>query len=896
MTLARMSHLLLVPLFASAMNGQETTGRLQGRIIAESGGRIADISVAIAGPALQGARVLRADDRGYFIAQALPPGEYRVDIKAVGFREVVENGVIVRLGQLTSLGELVLPVAAVVLEPVVVTYDPAGIDPMSTEIASRIDVRMAEQLPIGRDYASILTLLPQANQSYYNRDGVNVAGSTGLENAYYVDGTNVTEGYRNSGGINLPYSFIDHIELKTGGYEAEFGRALGGISSVITRKGSNTRSFSVFSFYTASSLASNSARSSLDFTTGRFARYDAGVSFGGPVVRDRLWYFLAYDAATANEDVRMPGGPQVDHTHIDQFAGKLTWRADARTDVSATLVGDPNRRVIVGNSFWGALPIKTLANADPYLGYWNQGGVALTLAASRMIGSHLLVETSAARARFRDHTGPRTARGAADPLFMDFTTGQWSGGYGNAWDRTSKRTAVSLAGSYQAGPHLFKLGAQYEDNGLNENWRWASTGPDGAGSIMRSAPDGYLDLLLNLRTVVHNRIPTLFGQASILAQERVRINAGLRWEGQYFKSPTTGRSGSIKDQFQPRVGAIFYPTASHDQKITASYGRFYEQLPTEPVSWFWGGLHQQFFFYDHDPRVDPSGGTPFFWDDVPAASIKGQHFDEFTVGYERVLAHATTFALRGSHRSVKTILAGISRFDLSPPVAVLANPGRGEFDTLAKPLSHYGAVELSISRLAPSGVEFMVSYVLSRKFGNYIGLFDQDNGNPNAQAGSVTNATGLLPNDRKHALKALGSYRFGRPLALGAVFVAESGTPISELAARRDDPTNQYFVKPRGAAGRTPTLFDLDLRASYDFPAPMRLSGSARLVADFLHVLGQRRPLLLDQLHYLSTDASGNPIQPNPLYGSGLQFQPPRTFRLGIELRGQRYPEVPPSS
>lgn len=868
---------------------QETTGRLQGRVVTEGRAPIAAIHIAVTGSALQGERLVRVNDAGYFVAQALPAGDYRARFRAIGFRELVAEEITIRLGQTTSLGEVVLRRSEVLLAPIVVRYDAAAIDPLSTEISSTLDVRFAETLPIGRDYTSLVTLLSQANASHMHRDGVNVAGATGLENMYFIDGMNVTEGFRNGAGTNLPHSFIDHIVLKTGGYEPEFGRALGGIISVTTRSGSNTPFASAFSYYTTSSLASNSARTRFDFGTGRFARYDVGAAVGGPIVMDRLWYFAAYDAAVAREDLQLPGGRQEDKALSHQFAGKLTWRASPETRVTATVVGDPTTRDMVGNSFWGGLPMERLANPEPYLGYWNQGSVAASIAANRAVGAHLLLEANVSHVDFHDRTGPRTAAGASVPLVVDFLTGEWSGGYGNQWDRRGSRSAVALSASHETGLHTTKIGAQLEENRQRESWQWIGNGPAGAGTIFRTGTSEYIGLLLDLQTRVRNRVSTLFAQTSILAHERLRVNGGVRWDAQSFYSPTTGRSGSITDQLQPRIGAVMYPVRSQTQKIAASFGRFYEQIPNQPITWFWGGLQQRFFLYDHDPQADPSGGIPIAWDDVPASGLKGQHYDELTLGYETNVAGSATLAVRGSRRRLREVLQEIGT---GPPPAphVLANPGRGEFSGLPAPSSRYDALELSLRRLADADFAFMVSYVLSKKFGNYVGLFNQDNGNPNAQAAAVTNFDGLLPNDRRHVFKTMISYRVATPFNLGAAFSVQSGTPLTEFGKRGPGPGSQYFLSARGAAGRTPTLWDLGLRGTYDF-AGRGLPADTRIIVDVLHAFSQRKPVRVEQVRFLSVDASDNPTSPNPFYGSGLQFQPPMTFRVGVEIGSKSRPD-----
>ena len=875
---------LLLLSTAPRMEAQERTGRLRGRATDEVGTAIAGARVSISGAGVPGGRDFRADDAGWFAAPALPPGEYRLQLRALGFRDVLVERVLVRLGQTTSLGLIVLRRAQVALSPVVVISDAAGLDPVSTEVSTSLDVRAVEMLPTGRDHESLVLLLPQAHASYRSHEGLNIAGGTGLENAFYVDGVNVTEGFRHNGGISLPPGFVDHIELKTGGYEAEFGRATGGIVSVTTRSGTNTPWLSAFSYYTASSLASDGARAAFDFGTGRFLRQDIGVAAGGPVVRDRLWYFAAYDVAVAREDLRIPGGPQTDQSRADQFAAKLTWRADGQTTVSATVAGDPRRRDVVGNAFWGGLPIRSLANPEPYLGYWNQSGVAASVAALRTVGSHWLLDASASRVWFRDETGPRTAAGASSPLVLDFVTGQWSGGHGNRWDRRAGRTAFSLSASWERGDHTAKVGVQLEQNDQRERWQWPGDGPSDAGVIFHVGSDQFVALPLDHRARTRTRIPTLFAQTSALVLPRLRLNGGLRWEAQRVHSPTTGRSGSIGGQLQPRLGAIVYPTGTLTQKLTASAGRFYEQVPNQVAGWYWGGLRQQAFIYPHDPRTDPSGAFAAEWGYVAGRALVGQHYDEATLGWERELPRAVGASVRASRRVLRAVLQEIA-VEGSPDY-VLGNPGRGAWASLPAPSTRYDALEATLGRMTGGG-GWMLSYVLSRRRGNYVGVRDQDNGNPNAHTARASGLDGLLPNDRTHALKAFGARRVHRTLTLGAIATGTSGTPMTEQGLASPDPASVYFVGRRGAAGRTPFLRDLSLRGTWDVPGARSLAG-ARVALDLLHAFSPRKAVFLDQVRWLALDDAGRPTTPNPFYGTGLQFQPPMTLRIGVELGGDR--------
>jgi hypothetical protein len=165
---------------------------------------------------LQGSRVVEADAMGHFRLLRLPVGSYSVRITAIGYQPLLVEDVRVRLGSTTTLGQLRMQRArAVELPPVTVTASQVLIDPTSTNLGANIDARVFEYLPLERNYRSVVALLPHANQSFLG-DEINVGGSTGLENIYYIDGVNVTEPYRASTGTNLPYNFIKEVQVKQG--------------------------------------------------------------------------------------------------------------------------------------------------------------------------------------------------------------------------------------------------------------------------------------------------------------------------------------------------------------------------------------------------------------------------------------------------------------------------------------------------------------------------------------------------------------------------------------------------------------------------------------------------------------------------------------------------------
>jgi len=183
-----------------------------------------------------------------------------------------------------------------------------------------------------------------------------------------------------------------------------------------------------------------------------------------------------------------------------------------------------------------------------------------------------------------------------------------------------------------------------------------------------------------------------------------------------------------------------------------------------------------------------------------------------------------------------------------------------------------------------------MSYVLSRNYGNYQGLFETETGLPGANVSgafeypeTTEDATGLLPYDRTHAFKFYASYRFDFGVTLGAVFSWMSGTPLNEFGIGPHG-YERIFLRPRGTAGRTPSIRDINLRLAYLLPPISSFDYQARFILDVFHIASRKEAVNYDQLHYFNIDNNGNQIDPNPTYNLPTSFQPPMSLRFGLEV------------
>jgi Carboxypeptidase regulatory-like domain len=863
---------------------QDVTGELEGWVVDTSGNRLAEALVMTEGPRLQLPRTAESDSRGYFRIVALAPGQYTVRIRLIGHRPLALEHVTVALGQTTSLGLVRLGPERFELPEIIVSGARPVIDPTTTALATNLGAETFTALPVDRNYRSIVALAPQANNSYFG-DETNIAGSTGSENAYFVDGVNVTDVDAGATSVNLPYNFVQEIQIKTGGYEAEYGRAQGGIVNVVTPTGGNTFGGEVYAFLTNDELSTPARIGLNDVALGEFSKYDVGMSAGGPIARDRVWFYGAYNPTFERRDASVPGsGTLRDTRTVHLLAGKVTWQADTTTTVTFTVLGDPSRH----DPLVSAAPLGAVANPEVVLDKRKEGGVGLSLQARTLARPNLLLSASLSRSAQISNQEAATALGMEEPRFDDHETGVSSGGTGGYGKNRSVRSGAQASASLNLGPHDMKVGVEYEDNfSDNENC---------FNVVVRFSDTSYAKFPGCGSGRAHNRIPTVFGQDSWQISRRLRLNAGLRWEGQYFEGTNGRLAQAITDQIQPRTGLVFLPGELGTHRLLASWGRFYEQVPLLLATVYYGEGEQVFIHYPQNPLVseagadttlNPIGGAP------RVDGLHGQSYDEFTLGYERQIGRHFKAGARGSHRALRWVIEdGCYRAPCeNGDPFIVGNLGRRAMAHFPRAKREYNALELTFERLGDTPFTFLASYVLSRAWGNYTGLFASD---VSQNAANVTEqfdyvqqtpgGAGLLPNDRTHVFKFFGAYRFDFGVTAGTSLFWESGTPLSEYGGISEADGYWSFLQPRGSVGRTPDIWDLNFRFTYLVPVGLHSRAEPQLVLDLFHVGSPRRAVGVDQVHYTAVDEAGNQTGANVDYGKVTQYQLPMSARLGLVL------------
>ncbi|HEX9458241.1 MAG TPA: TonB-dependent receptor, partial [Thermoanaerobaculia bacterium] len=393
----------------------QTTGTISGRVIDSSGAAIPGVTVEATSTALQGTRVAVSDGAGLYRLFLLPPGSYSVAFTLTGFAAKKNAGVTVALGKETTVDAVLAPAMT---ESITVGSFAPPIDTSSNTLGTNLTATQIETLPTQRDYSSVAQITPGVSTDAVQTDdkqtpSITVYGSSGAENAFIIDGVNTTNMEYGFQGKELNFEFIDAFEVKTGGYEAEYGRATGGIINVITKSGSNEIHGDVFGYDNSDSFQANS-RTVVGSSPGGFTKKDYGADLGGFILRDRLWFFGAYDQVRNTQGNILSAGPAAGSSaaslsHRNLGSAKVTFSLTPTQTFIGTFLQDPRVDTGAINDANHSL----IGDPATYLGRQDFGGRDYALRYDGIAGSQWLFSAQGARHKENNSVGPATAAGDA---------------------------------------------------------------------------------------------------------------------------------------------------------------------------------------------------------------------------------------------------------------------------------------------------------------------------------------------------------------------------------------------------------------------------------------------------------------------------------------------------
>ncbi|MXO65584.1 TonB-dependent receptor [Altericroceibacterium endophyticum] len=602
----------MVAVAAPAAAQDYTAGALTGTVVDETGNAVAGATVTITSQAQGFNRTATSGQNGNFRFTGLSSGAYNVEVSAPGLANYRAEGLAIGSSQTTNLSVTLSTGGEIVVTGAQIVTDFEG-----TTTGLNVDLEdLSSRVPVQRDLTSVILLAPGTTMGDdgFTTGGRNalasIGGSSVAENAYYVNGLNVTNFDNYLGSAQVPFEFLKSVEVKSGGYSAEFGRATGGIVNQVTKSGSNSFEAGMHLNWEPKWGRSDakdltecdeagcypSTSRATDYTT----EYSAIVEASGPIIEDRLFiYGLAEFRNQESRRVSVPANTAVERKNDDPFWGlKIDAYPIDSQHLEFTIFDTRNTTVRNDRSFTSAEGLGLSKSTTNY----SYGGVNFVGKYTGNFTDWLTV--SAAYGRMRDRSEVVGVAGAAGLPFVRNDSGSTvdgvlPGGFFNDQTISSAEVPYRLEREFYRGDvdlyfnafgeHHIRAGFDVENNTLEKtsvrtggaflfsNGYLSEEAYGGnAGALYLIQPNGQVQVnYYNSGGVFDAENKAFYIQDEWSVTDRLTLNLGLRRDD--FKvNRADGEPLVIQDEnYAPRLGFTYDLFDDNSGRIYGSYSQYY---------------------------------------------------------------------------------------------------------------------------------------------------------------------------------------------------------------------------------------------------------------------------------------------------------------------------------
>jgi hypothetical protein len=863
---------------------QGLTGTLIGTVKDEQDLALAGARVSISSPALIGGpATLTTNEKGKLRFPALPPGPYTLDIEMPGFATLHEGDILIGAGA-TIERTVVLTVASVVEA---VTVEGAGslIDTRNAGFGSRIGPEDIKAIPTTRSSMFVnIGFAPGISPTSHGTSSslVSAFGSGANENTYLIDGTNVTATGNGVARTEPGIDFIQEIQIQSVGASAEYGNFQGAVVNVITRQGSNRLLYDASYYGQPAGLTSQPVRCCAGGPDSGYERVryrDFTTNLGGPVVRDRLWFFTGYQYLRDSDSQPGADASYPRKYKEDKILAKLTWRLAPGWQLMQS----------VHNENWVNPEVPTAVKRFDATLYQHASIPAINFGHLTHTSSNTVWDVSAGRFAFSQRNASNSGN-TMIPSRFDSVTRVTSGApqQVGAIEQT-RSTAKATVSHYQPGlwgaDHEWKMGGQF-DQGQHHSRTVVPTGV----RYVENNGDPVSRTFIDPATSGGQFITAgAFASDAITVGNRLTINAGVRFDRSRAISqdvPAVDAEGRETENIirglgtlytanvvSPRLGVTAKLSADGRTLLRASYGRFSQGVFTGEISLFHPGaskMRTELFDkvngrYDTEKPtvVDPLKNLQF------DPKTRRPRTDEYSIGVDREIGRRIAVSVAYVRKDGRNFIGWTDvggQYVEAPrlidgrsvQVFTLVTPTSSRLFSLTNPEGYsltYNGLVTVIEKRRSNGWQAFGSYTLSRAYGlqpysgtDAAGPQVSTVGSPpvlfappitfGRDPNDLTNAGGRLPNDRPHMFRVMGSVDVPRTgFVVGANLQMSSGKPWAATAIVNLGPQNstqRILLEPRGSR-RLSAQSLLDVRVS----RTMTFGGIGRieLMLDVLNAL-----------------------------------------------------------
>ena len=733
---------------SQSVYAQERFSAITGTAMDESGGAIPGATVTLTNLDTKRTIVRTTDTDGNYQAREIEPGRYSVKFELTGFSTVEVADVNLLLGKTLKIPATLK--VGTVTETIQVVGESPLIDVGSTLRGNNIPAEEFDKIPKGRSFESLAAASPSVNTGQLE-GGIQVNGASAGENNFTVDGVSVNSLIHGHQREEAVFEHLQEVQVKTSGLSAEYGGALGGVISGVTKSGGNEFKGSVVYYYSSDSLASTSgldqrlqldpitqnSATTLQDTAQSYSRHEVGASLGGPIVKDKLWFFgsstqtfedrtrdygLIAGVTTGKRDLR-----------VQSNFGKLTWEPASRLRINVSGLHTPTKAegtlqgfdgVVANGSTQSVAGIQANNERGFKTPQWSAAGtIDFTVSSSTLLS----LRTGMFHDSF-EATGVNTSQTfeyASSAVGLAGVPAQYQQAAGfsnlpratvNDHDLTTRKYANLELSTvvHAAGTHSLKMGGGwsratndvqngYPNDGFvtifwDQSFTSQATGQTGRGAY------GYytIDDQGTIGKTGAN-ILNLFIQDSWKPTSRLAFDLGLRLEREDIPTfrPDIQKNAiefGWGDKVAPRLGVAYDVKGDGKMKLSASYGRYFDWTKYELSRGSFGGDTWTTRYRTLD-NPDPSAlsfaaltGTnlwtsegdsfqdhrvPSFGDDSIDPDIKPMSQDVYNAGFEYQLANNTVLGVNYVHTKLNRTIEDVGTLVNGSEVYLYCNPSEG---------------------------------------------------------------------------------------------------------------------------------------------------------------------------------------------------------------------------